>query len=206
MIVTTTVSRNKDKGTRAEKATVEALRRLLCYDEEQVDRDRLRGTDDRGDVRGIKGIVIEVKGAEQRNWQPWAWLVEAELERRRADADFGILVIKPPGVGLPRGEKFLTVMYEPDARRLHEKAGQPRIRLVDQRRVGINAGLSELIERERHVGDVPVEVRVRQGGGETWMSLMRLDARCKLLVDAGYSGCEMITPVVSGDDKEFDDG
>lgn len=187
----TRVSRNRDIGTKAETASAQALQRLLCFDEDDLERDGLHGAKDRGDIRmrRKKRVCFEVKGGKQANWQPWAWLIETETERVNAAADYGIVIIKPPGVGYGRGEKFLTLMRLDEASRLHIAAGSPRIRSVAHNRVGINAGLKELAERERHCGDVPVEVIIRQAGSELRMSLMRLDARCSLLVAAGYSGC-----------------
>lgn len=187
------MSRSKAKGTAAETAVVNALLRLgFPY----AERRALNGALDLGDITGIPGICWEVKDA--RVWKAAEWMRETETERVNARADYGILVIKVAGVGAPNADRWLTVMPFWQASRLYGFAGGPRQRLVHMRAVGLRKGLDELIERERHCNDVPVEVTVKvHGDPELSWSLMRLSARCDLLRRCGY-GTQLDTVGLSG--------
>jgi len=191
------MSRSKAKGTAAETAVVQALRSLgFPY----AERRALAGALDLGDITGCPGICFEVKDA--RTWKAGEWLRETETERVNAKADFGILVIKVPGVGHQNAHRWLSVMELGAALDLFGgapielfRAEQPaKCRWVKMKSVGLNRGLAEMIERERHCGDTPVHVTVKMRASENGMwpnssySLMRLDERCKLLVSAGYGG------------------
>jgi hypothetical protein len=87
--------RPKDIGTRAESMTVGFLRENGF---ENAERRALHGSTDLGDVTGIPGVVIEVKGGEAAKNasvnQVKAWLEETETERVNAGADIGFLVIQ----------------------------------------------------------------------------------------------------------------
>lgn len=194
------MSRSKAKGTAAETGVVIALRGLgFPY----AERRALAGALDLGDITGTPGICWEVKDA--KTWKAPEWLRETETERINARADYGILVIKAPGVGYQNAHRWLTVMELGAAFDLmggvpvtefpHLSPGGPQCqRLVKMKAVGLYKGLAEMVERERHCGTTPVHVTVKMRDGEhnLWAdssySLMRLDARCKLLVDAGYGG------------------
>jgi len=102
------VNPSKIKGTRAETAFVTWLQRYFPY----AERRSLRGGKDCGDVTGIPGLVFEVKDANP--WQLSAWLRETEVERRNANAEFGLLVVKPPGVGYTRVSQWAVVVYQKD--------------------------------------------------------------------------------------------
>jgi hypothetical protein len=189
------MSRSRAKGTAAESATVAALWRLgFPY----AERRALSGANDLGDITGTPGLAWEVKDAKV--WQAAAWLRETEVERVNAKADFGILVIKTPGVGAPNAHRWLTVMDGDCADNLRKEASVKApwrpARRVSLGAVGIGKGLEEMIERERHCGTTPVEVFVKRqrtaemapGAQAGFYNLMRLDTRCQLLVDAGYGG------------------
>lgn len=186
---------SRQKGSAGETAAVEALRRLLCHDKDTLGRRKEEGAYDRGDVQGVQRIVFEVKNVAKKD--PWGWLTETAVETRNAKADFGILIVKPEGVGLPNGEKFASLMYADDARMLMAAANMPRIRRVELRRSGWNASWAELLERERHCGGIPVEIVQAHRDRSKHLSLMRLDARCDLLRRAGYSACDMMSLEVS---------
>ena len=57
--------------------------------------------DDVGDVRGIPRTVIEVKA--EKAFNPSGWLAEAEVERKNAGADYGIVIAKRPGKSMKDG-------------------------------------------------------------------------------------------------------
>jgi len=88
---------SKAKGTAAETAFVAYLRRRGWL---HAERRALSGSQDKGDVAGLPGVVLEVKNC--RTVQLGAWLKEAAVEQRNADAVLGVVVNKPHGVGLDR--------------------------------------------------------------------------------------------------------
>lgn len=100
------VNRPKMKGTSAETAVVSFLRKNGWPHAERL---ALQGKLDKGDVTGSPGLVWEVKNYAVPHWP--AWLREAEIERANAKADFGIVVAKPPGVGVTRVGEWWAGMY-----------------------------------------------------------------------------------------------
>lgn len=108
------MSRQRDKGTRAETAWVEYLRR---WGFESAERAALRGADV-GDVTGTPGLVTEVKS--QQTISLPAWMRELEVEVFNATRPghappLGVLVIKPKGVGLDRQSDWYVAMTGEDA-------------------------------------------------------------------------------------------
>lgn len=87
--------RPKDKGTDAERAVV---RYLQANGFPQAERRASNGNADRGDITGIPGICWEVKYRDKMpgDGQINLWLIETEVERRHAEADIGILVVRRP--------------------------------------------------------------------------------------------------------------
>jgi hypothetical protein len=64
-----------------------------------AERRRLTGVLDKGDVTGTPGICWEAKYAGSRcDW--WAWMRETVTEQKNAGAAVGVLVVKPPAVGV----------------------------------------------------------------------------------------------------------
>lgn len=92
------MSASKAKGTAAETAVVNFMKTLGHWP--YVERRALSGANDRGDIAGIPEFVVEVK-AGNRLCIP-EWMAETEAERVRDVARFGLLVVKPKGVGLGR--------------------------------------------------------------------------------------------------------
>jgi hypothetical protein len=90
------MSRNKDKGSAAERAIVDYLRRVGFIHAER----RLAGaTKDRGDIAGIPGVVIEAKN--QARMELAEWLEEALLERDNDNAQIAAVWHKRRGKGSP---------------------------------------------------------------------------------------------------------
>jgi hypothetical protein len=87
------VNKPRGIGTAAETAVV---RYLNPNGFPGAERRALRGANDCGDITGIPGVVIEVKGGEAAHRasprQIKAWLNETETERANANADIGLLV------------------------------------------------------------------------------------------------------------------
>lgn len=91
------MSKAKAKGTAAESAVVTYL---AGHGFPHAERRALAGVNDLGDITGIPALVMEVKN--QRTYKFPAWIEETEIERVNADADIGVLIVKPVGVGATR--------------------------------------------------------------------------------------------------------
>lgn len=98
------MSKSKQKGTLAETAVAWYLRRFWST----VERRALSGVNDKGDISGIPNVVVEVKN--QKSYKIHEWLKETEIERVNADADIGVLVVKPNGVGVSNVEKWWAIV------------------------------------------------------------------------------------------------
>lgn len=97
------MSRSKAKGTAAETAVVRFLRAIGFA---QAERRTLNGTQDRGDIAGLPGIVIEVKNCSRQELA--AWVEEAERERANDGASLGVVWHKRRGKADPR-DWFVTM-------------------------------------------------------------------------------------------------
>ncbi|WP_309248665.1 hypothetical protein [Streptomyces sp. MNP-20] len=97
------MSRSKAKGTAAETAVVRFLRAVGFT---QAERRTLSGVQDRGDIAGLPGIVIEVKNCARVELA--AWLAEAERERDNDGASLGVVFHKRRGKADPR-DWFVTM-------------------------------------------------------------------------------------------------
>jgi len=83
------MSAARRKGTAFETAVVAYLR---ASGFRQAERRALGGVNDRGDIAGLPGVVIECKAAKRLELAQWA--DETEAERHNDDADYGVLVVK----------------------------------------------------------------------------------------------------------------
>src|SRR5690348_16916994 len=86
------MSRNRAKGTSWESKIIEFLRERGWP---HAERRALGGNNDRGDVAGVVGVVIEAKSCNRLELA--AWLDEAEAERANDRADLGVAWIKRRG-------------------------------------------------------------------------------------------------------------
>jgi len=112
------MSKAKAKGTAAETALVKYLR---DHGFPGAERRALTGEFDQGDVTGTPCLAWEVKN--HRSYKFPEWLKEAQVEAKNAKADFGILVVKPNGVGLTSAHKFWAVLSVEDMVHLLREAG-----------------------------------------------------------------------------------
>lgn len=112
------MSKNKAKGTSAETAVVKYL---IENGFPHAERRALSGANDQGDVSGCIGLCIEVKS--HKTYKFPEWLKETEVETINAKADYGILVVKPNGVGLTNAGEFFAVMKLKDLTSLVRDAG-----------------------------------------------------------------------------------
>lgn len=92
----------KAKGRNAENMFV----RFLSEWWPSVERRRLAGVHDRGDIAGVPDTVIEVKSGAKLDLP--GWLRELEVEMANDDARFGCVAVKPRGV--TDGSRFYCVM------------------------------------------------------------------------------------------------
>jgi hypothetical protein len=113
------MSRSKAKGTAAETAVV---RFLHAAGFTQAERRTLGGAQDRGDIAGVPGVVIEVKNCARQELP--AWVAEAELERDNDRAGLGVVWHKRRGKADP-GDWFVTMSGTQFAVLLREQQGLP---------------------------------------------------------------------------------
>ena len=64
-------------------------------------------TQDKGDINGMPGLVIEAKNHKTMNLP--GWLAEAEVERANAKAEYGVVVIKRRGKPAAQGYVVMTL-------------------------------------------------------------------------------------------------
>ena len=98
------MSKAKQKGTLAETAVVQYLKSFFP----RAERRPLYGVHDMGDITGVPHVVFEVKN--QRMYKIPAWIKETEIERNNAEATFGILIVKPNGIGVSKVEEWWAIV------------------------------------------------------------------------------------------------
>jgi len=87
----------KAKGTMAETAVVKWLQ---AEGWSHAERRIMHGGKDKGDILIGRDFVLEVKNHKSYAWAEW--MKETETERFNAAATFGVLIVKPRGVGETR--------------------------------------------------------------------------------------------------------
>jgi Holliday junction resolvase len=115
------VSKAKQKGTSAETALV---RYLQGQGFPGAERRALGGGgagEDLGDITGTPCLAWEVKN--HASYKIPAWLRETQIETENAKADFGILAVKPNGVGLSNAGNWWAIMSMAEMVRLLREAG-----------------------------------------------------------------------------------
>ncbi len=115
----------KQAGTRMETTTARYLAEYL--EAPEIERRRLSGAKDKGDIAGVKTIrggtvVVEVKD-HNGSVQVKAWLDEGEIERGNADATLGVVVFKRSGVPYSNGAEQGVLMTLETFARLLEGGG-----------------------------------------------------------------------------------
>ena len=109
----------KQKGTAAESAFVKNPKVLAHFP--HVERRTLSGQYDQGDISGMVGLAVEIKN--HKTYKLQEWLCETAVEKTNAKADFGILVVKPNGVGLTSVGEWFAVMTVSEMLKLLSEAG-----------------------------------------------------------------------------------
>lgn len=90
------MSKQRAKGTAAETAVVRYLQDNGFI---HAERRALHGINDKGDITGIPGVVIEVKNHAKLTLAEW--VKELQQEMANANADFGFVVAKKKGTTNP---------------------------------------------------------------------------------------------------------
>jgi len=90
------MTRSRAKGTAWESTIVDYLR---ANGVPHAERRAMAGGNDRGDIAGLPGVVIEAKSAARVELA--AWLSEAEAERLNDGADLAVVWIKRRGMRTP---------------------------------------------------------------------------------------------------------
>lgn len=107
------VNKSGSIGTAAETAVVRVFN---ANGFPHVERRRLRGRYDMGDLTGCPGLCVEIKGgAAAKNAsdaQIAAWLDETETERLNAGAYHGVLVVQRKGIGAPNAGRWWAVIRD----------------------------------------------------------------------------------------------
>lgn len=86
-----------------------------------AERKALTGALDQGDVTGTPLLAWECKN--HKSYKFPAWIDEAEVEAINAGADYGILVVKPNGVGLTNQANWWAVLSLENMVQLLREAG-----------------------------------------------------------------------------------
>ena len=112
------MSKAKQKGTDGENAVVEALDRAGFT----VERRALSGMNDKGDIAGLKDVVIEVKKHDSYAGKLAGWVEEADTERRNAKATIGVVWHRRKGKAKAEewfvtmsGDQFINLLRRTDA-------------------------------------------------------------------------------------------
>lgn len=96
-------NRSKQKGTAYETELVTYLRSRGWV---HAERRTLSGSNDRGDITGIVGVVIEAKN--HKTFDLPGWLNELEAEVANAQADIGLLFVRRRGT-TDRGRDYVVM-------------------------------------------------------------------------------------------------
>lgn len=205
------VNRPKNKGTSAESMVVSFLR---AHGWPFAERRALTGSVDQGDVTGTPGIVWEVKyaGAGIRMGE---WVGETLTELLNANADHGVLVIKPRGVGSRNIDKWLAVMTAQKFGILVASIFRPTFDISysepgTYHRDSLVTELRQFSATTTTSSEIPVLVRRPPGSKEdpgSWYCIMYLESVTNLLRSAGYGEpltSSQANPVLARQDQGHD--
>lgn len=106
------VNRSGNIGTAAETAVVKAIKRNGIFP--LVERRRLKGAKDEGDLTGTPRTVWSVKGGDYARTATdnkiAGWLEELEKQRVNAGAEIGVLVVQRKNIGLPNADQWWAIV------------------------------------------------------------------------------------------------
>lgn len=102
------MTKASDLGREAENFTVQFLKENGFP---HMERRRLSGAKDKGDLTGSPGLMWEVKHlGKGKRPRMSGWMREVDEQIVNANANYGILVVKPPGFGGRQAGKFWAIM------------------------------------------------------------------------------------------------
>lgn len=107
---------SKRIGLKGENTFVQGVQQYL---KRRVERRRLQGALDQGDVAGWDGVCVEVKAGRQ--WNIPDWLRQLEKETQNAGADIGFIAVLMHG--RPNFEQMVAIMPMPEFMELMVDAG-----------------------------------------------------------------------------------
>ena len=93
-----TPAQAKRKGAETEQRLVDHLR---THGLPHVERRRLTGAHDQGDIAGWPGVCVEVKSGGRIDLP--GWLSELAAEKANAHAEVGFVAVRPKGTPDPSG-------------------------------------------------------------------------------------------------------
>lgn len=167
----------KGKGRYAENAVAAYMKETYWP---YAERRRMKGSMDMGDVLPGNNapLVVEVKNAKTSHIP--AWLRETEAERLNANADIGLLVVKPKGMGAAKAPLWHAYLPADQYAKLDVFNSMPPALVPKWQRFEPEAWLCEAT-------DWPVTFRPRGWQpGELYPVLMRLDTALAFLQRCGY--------------------
>ena len=193
------VNKPRRKGTAAETAVVTYLR---DHGWPYAERRSLNGALDKGDVTGCPGLCFEIKSAGF-GIKMSSWLGETAEETVNSKSDFGILVVKPSGLGETRVHLWYAIMAGSEfdrllaVERLHELAivhRDPVTYTEKALRYGVTAvsrrSTPQLIET------LTMRPPGTQNRPEAWYRVTTLENMTVLLRAAGYGTPVAVEPIV----------
>jgi hypothetical protein len=188
------VTRASDKGREAENFTASYLKE---HGFPHMERRTKKGRLDQGDLTGSPGLMWEVKylgrGVRARMAE---WMHEVDNQIVNANADYGILVVKPPGFGERQAGKFWAVMRWECWLNLLGQAGEPGLTRAPEVFQHSNARLTTLGARLVELDRIPgmdwimfIPPRVINNGG---LAVTTLERIVPTLHAAGYGGRDVV--------------
>jgi hypothetical protein len=186
------VRRPQDKGREAENFAVSFLKeRGWPY----MERKRLRGAKDEGDLTGAPGLMFEIKYLGARvSPRMAAWMKQVQVQTEHANADFGVLIVKPPNVGGRNAGKFWAVMAEDSFSDLFMQASASGRHVPIAYYAHSNARLTTLPARIAELDRLPGHEWVisipPRGQKEQGLAVMTLERLVPILRTAGYGSPE----------------
>ena len=193
--------RPQDKGREAENF---AVRFLSENGWPYAERKRLRGAKDQGDLTGTPGLMWEVKYlGKSVSARMAAWMKQVDVQTVNARADYGILIVKPPGVGERNAGKFWAVMREESWRalQLHAHVETSGAFPIPTEYPHSNAQFTKLPAKITELDRIPglewvvsIPPRVPETRG---LAVMTLERIVPLLHAAGYGSPDVHAVLVS---------
>lgn len=184
--------RPQDKGREAENF---AVRFLSEHGWPSIERKRLRGAKDQGDLTGAPGLMFEVKYLGRNvSARMAAWMRQVDVQTVHAKADFGVLIVKPPGIGERNAGKFWALMRWDEWLRLMARAGEPGLNMNPEVYPHSNARLTTLSAKITELDRIPGHewvVYIPPRAPETMgLAVLTLERLVPILRAAGYGSPE----------------